>query len=702
MTLPENTILEGRYRIERLLSQGGMGTIYQGFDTKLQIAVAIKENVFQTAQAVQQFEQEALILARLQHPNLPRVSDHFSFDYKQYLVMDFIEGRDLWDLFEANGEPLDETITLDYILQVCEAVSYLHRQNPPIIHRDIKPQNIKITPDGRALLVDFGIAKVVTGDGRTRTGAQAATPGFSPPEQYGGPGTTPRSDIYSLGATLYAVLTGEYPPDSISLLAGDETFKSPGSINKKLSQATSAVIEHAMQVRQQDRPESVDDWMQDVRAILAGDGAAIRALAADTAAITARMRSTQPVETAAVPTAPLSKQKSSWLWLVTAVTILAVAASVTAFIFGQSQGNMTLDTEAVLKALAATATQQAKSGSLNSNGPNLAATLVALVATATVQAQTQLMAGQSEATSTPSPTSTATPSPSSTATMTPFLPTATVIPLPSPTAALSALAAVSQQIAFVSNREGSDDIFLMDIDGSRPINFTATIDDHEASPTWSPDGRQLAFAAVNVTEDQAFFFSTIHAGRIDGNSLAVVTTQAGQPAWSPDGLRLAVGSVGDYISLFAFETGQSRRLTPGLGYRAVWSPDSTRLAFDNNTDIFVIDAAGANLTRLLSSPADEVEPAWSPDGRRLAFASNGEGNWEIYVVNTDGSNGLRLTNHPADDRHPTWSPDGTRLAFASNRSGNWDIYRMEVDGSGVTNLTNHPAADTQPVWSPIP
>ncbi|MCB0173878.1 MAG: protein kinase, partial [Anaerolineae bacterium] len=103
MTLPESTILEGRYRIERLLSQGGMGTIYRGFDTKLQIAVAIKENVFQTSQAVQQFEQEALILARLQHPNLPRVSDHFSFDHKQYLVMDFIEGRDLWDLVEANG-----------------------------------------------------------------------------------------------------------------------------------------------------------------------------------------------------------------------------------------------------------------------------------------------------------------------------------------------------------------------------------------------------------------------------------------------------------------------------------------------------------------------------------------------------------------------------------------------------------------------
>ncbi|MCB0167809.1 MAG: PD40 domain-containing protein [Anaerolineae bacterium] len=711
MTLPENTILDGRYRIERLLSQGGMGTIYQGFDIKLQIAVAIKENFFQTTQAVQQFEQEALILARLQHPNLPRVSDHFSFGYNQYLVMDFIEGRDLWELFEANGGPLNEAITLDYILQVGEAVSYLHRQNPPIIHRDIKPQNIKITPDGRAVLVDFGIAKVIIGDGRTRTGAQAATPGFSPPEQYSGAGTTPRSDLYSLGATLYAVLTGEYPPDSISLLSGDEVYEPPESINKYLSQAVSAAIEQAMQLRQQDRPESVDRWLQELRAILAGNADSIQPLTTETAVLTSRMRATQPVLTAAEPTSPVPRYKPPWLWLVAVMTALALATSVTAFIFGQSRGYTPLDTETVLKALAATATQQARSGSLNSDGPNLAATLAALAATATTQAQNQPIAGQPEATPTPSPTATATvthippaatPSPSSTATTTLHSPTFTPTRRPSATAPPSPPAAIDRQIAFVSNRGGSDDIFLMAADGSRPINYTATSGDHETSPTWSPDGQRLAFAAVNISEDQDFFFSTIRAGQIDGGEISVITTQAGQPAWSPDGSRFAVGSMGDYISLFEVETKQIRRLTPGLGYRAAWSPDGTRLAFDNNSDIFVIDAAGVELVQLTSSSADEVEPAWSPDGRQLAFASNGEGNWEIYLMNADGSNGRRLTNHPADDRQPTWSPDGTRLAFASNRSGNWDIYRMAADGGEVTNITNHPAADTQPTWSPVP
>ena len=184
--------------------------------------------------------------------------------------------------------------------------------------------------------------------------------------------------------------------------------------------------------------------------------------------------------------------------------------------------------------------------------------------------------------------------------------------------------------------------------------------------------------------------------------VALLTTQAGEPAWSPNGESLAVAAVGNYISLLELETLQSLRLTPGIGYRSTWSPDGSKLAFDNNTDIFIVDATGENLLQVTSSLADEVEPAWSPDGRRLAFASNGEGNWEIYIMNADGSNGVRLTNHPANDRQPTWSPDGTRLAFVSNRTGDRDIYVMNLDGSEVTNLTRHPANDTQPVWSPLP
>ena len=264
MPLPEDTVLENRYRIDGLLAQGGMGAIYRGFDTNLSTPVAIKENFFQTPQAINQFKREALILARLRHPALPRVTHHFSFAGRQYLVMDFVEGEDLWEMVQRRSRPLDEAQALHYISQVCEAVGYLHRQNPPIIHRDIKPQNIKITPDGRAILVDFGIAKEVMPGDRTLPGAQGVTPGFSPPEQYSGRGTTPSSDVYALGATLYAVLTGKKPPDSISMMVGGAKFVPPDKINVNLSRRTSQAIIHAMQVQPADRPASAAAWQKEL------------------------------------------------------------------------------------------------------------------------------------------------------------------------------------------------------------------------------------------------------------------------------------------------------------------------------------------------------------------------------------------------------------------------------------------------------
>ncbi len=269
MTLLEDTLLENRYRIDGLLGQGGMGAIYRGFDTRLKRQVAIKENFFQTPEATQQFEQEALMLADLNHPNLPRVIDHFSFEGQQYLVMDFIKGQDLWEIIKQQARPLPEAQALDYIIQVCQAVDYLHSQQPPIVHRDIKPQNIKITPDGQAVLVDFGIAKVFEEGQHTSTGARGITPGFSPLEQYGGIGTSPVSDVYSLGATLYAVLTGQKPPDSASRMVNEAEFVPPVKLNAQVSAQVSQAIEHAMQPQPADRPQSVAAWQHQLETIQA-------------------------------------------------------------------------------------------------------------------------------------------------------------------------------------------------------------------------------------------------------------------------------------------------------------------------------------------------------------------------------------------------------------------------------------------------
>lgn len=208
------SVIAGRYQITSLLGQGGMSRVYLATDLRLNVRVALKENLQAEAQARDQFRREAQILAHLSHPSLPRVMDHFddAVTGRQYLVMDFVEGEDLNMMVKRVGR-LPETTAVNWIQQILSAVEYLHSQQPPVIHRDIKPSNIKITPAGKAVLVDFGIAKTYEASGMTVTGARAATPGYAPPEQYG-LRTDQRSDIYALGATLYTLLTGQVPPES--------------------------------------------------------------------------------------------------------------------------------------------------------------------------------------------------------------------------------------------------------------------------------------------------------------------------------------------------------------------------------------------------------------------------------------------------------------------------------------------------------
>ena len=260
--LAPGDLLQGRYLITRLLGKGGMGAVYQAQDTRLGgRSVAVKENFDASVEAQAQFQLEATTLAGLNHPNLPRVSDHFiEPSGKQYLVMDFVEGQDLQELLDQRGRS-SEAQVLPWFDQVCDALEYLHGRNPPIIHRDIKPANIKITPGGKAMLVDFGIAKQFRPGQQTMAAARAVTSGFSPPEQYGGARTDTRSDVYALGATLYCLLTGQAPPDAMDRLTGDRLVP-PRQANPGTSQAIESAILAAMALNPPARPQSVREFRQ--------------------------------------------------------------------------------------------------------------------------------------------------------------------------------------------------------------------------------------------------------------------------------------------------------------------------------------------------------------------------------------------------------------------------------------------------------
>lgn len=270
--LKKGQVLNNRYQVQAVLGEGGFGAVYKVWDENLQRHCAIKENLQLTPESQKQFRHEAIMLANLNHPHLVRVTDYFFIsDRGPYLVMDYVDGNDLETILTNNGGPLPSKQALAWIRQVCDALIYIHNQNPPIIHRDIKPANIRITPQGNAVLVDFGLAKVFDDGIKTTMGARGLTPHFAAPEQYGTGGTDAQSDIYSLGVTLYCLLTYRVPPDSVEIMVGNAEPPQPAkAINRNIPDAISDAMQHAMQIRRTERYKSVSDFKDALGATQAG------------------------------------------------------------------------------------------------------------------------------------------------------------------------------------------------------------------------------------------------------------------------------------------------------------------------------------------------------------------------------------------------------------------------------------------------
>lgn len=272
MPLQPSILLRERYRIQQAVARGGMGSIYLADDIRLEGRVcAVKEVVGDPIatledqqEAHEQFYREASVLARLDHPSLPKVSDFFSEEGRDYLIMDFVPGQDLSDIIDVardEGRFLPEAEVLGWVKQLIDALVYLHSQEPPVLHRDIKPANLKLTPSGTIKLVDFGLVKIMeTDEQRTVTIMQGhGTAHYTPLEQYGGDTghTDARSDIYSLSATVYHLLSNEPPSEA------KERFLKPGSlpnlrdINPLISPRTERAVAWALNLHPDERPATV-------------------------------------------------------------------------------------------------------------------------------------------------------------------------------------------------------------------------------------------------------------------------------------------------------------------------------------------------------------------------------------------------------------------------------------------------------------
>ena len=288
------------------------------------------------------------------------------------------------------------------------------------------------------------------------------------------------------------------------------------------------------------------------------------------------------------------------------------------------------------------------------------------------------------------------------------------------------------KIAFMSTRNGDGEIYLMNPAGKRVRRLTKD-PEYDSAPAWSPDGQKITFMSFrDLHRPGGIILAELYVMNADGTN-PINLTQSPERAdfsssWSPDGKQIAFtsdegfkwdGGGGSHRNIWVMDAdgGNPRNLTNHHTQDEApdWSPDGNQIAFSSNRnkdwefennvignwEVFVMNADGANPINLTNNLAWDSSPDWSPDGDRIAFTSDRDGNSEVYVMNADGTNPINLTNHPATEDSPDWAPDGNQIVFQSNRDGNWEIYVMNTDGANPINLTNHPAWDSSPSWESI-
>jgi serine/threonine protein kinase len=344
--LSPDTLLQNRYLIRRLLAKGGMGAVYEARDERLGNIVALKETLFVDEAMRMAFHREASILATLRHQALPKVIDHFTEGDGQFLVMEYIRGEDLSMILRINGSPIPPVDALAWADQALAALEYLHSQRPPVIHRDIKPQNLKLNERGEVILLDFGLAKEAAFDTtRAPRSVRGYTLNYAPLEQIQGTGTDPRSDIYSLAATFYHLMTGVVPPNAVArataLIEGREDPLRPAhELNYRISTAVSDALERALTLDRNHRPASAAALRAELRQSARAEAA--QASAGETR-VQPAVNKTAPAAVAPVTqpywTAPAAqsdnidlqfnepRKRRTWVWIACAAAVSIAAIS---------------------------------------------------------------------------------------------------------------------------------------------------------------------------------------------------------------------------------------------------------------------------------------------------------------------------------------------------------------------------------------
>jgi len=660
MELKQGEILHERYMIETILGQGGMGAVYLAHDQNLDQKVAVKVNRDPSEQASRQFIKEAQLLAVLHHPNLPRVIDYFVAGMDEILVMDYIPGVDLSALIKDQGaQPLEKV--MQWVEQLGSALVYMHSQKPPVIHRDIKSGNIKLTPSGEVMLVDFGIAKASEISQMTATGATGYTPGFAPPEQMSGARTGPYSDQYSLAATIYHLLTGSQPEDGVQRGLGKETLTPIRQLNKTLPIHVEAALNRALALRPEERFKDIEDFVRALKEpeYLPAEGPVV------------------PVRNDRTVSRKKSPYWKAWfLGLAGGGVILVMLAGAGFFVLPGVIGKLSQTSTPTIDMVAFMATEVKAAGiaTRTQSAFNTGQTATALAPTITPTPDKIILGGGSE-------------------------------------------------LAFISDRgDGKTlQIWTMNVymnnqsqiisDEPRQLTFSGG---DKTQPAWSPDGLHIVYVAPGGSGNGL----DIWMMAADGSGAVDLTGNPGDefnPAWSPNGNVIAytkLNTEGSPLLYLMRSNGADAQLLSENFQESqpTWSADSQWLVYvisARDHDYLYMRGMQQNsplpvqfdLDSYFGRLGEVAHPVFSPDGKWIAYTRMDPKKTYVCTVGFEsrGEDISQLTTSGLD-AYPTWSSDNHWIAFYSTRDGNPEIYVMSVTGQLQTRLTNDPARDLQPSW----
>lgn len=690
--LQPGDLLKSRYLIVKQLGQGGMGEVYLAEDQSLANQVAVKANHNLNPQAAEQFIREARLLASLKHPNLPRVIDYFTEDESQFLVMDYIPGEDLRTLVEQKTA-FQFPQVLQWAEQLGSALNYLHNQKPPIFHRDVKPANIKLTPAGDVVLVDFGIAKTGDASQETLSGAWGYTPGFAPPEQVSGLRTGAYSDQFSMAATLYFLLTGNPPTDSAQRMMGSQEYVPLKIANPNLPERVCHAIDRALEIKPEARFGTITDFtnaLMDTHPLPEPAPYQKTVVSGSRPGIPPPPPVFQPSSTGIEPAKP---RKSP----------LGIIISLAAFIIVGTGGFF------LLKSL----------GVIGSAPPRAALpNAITLI------------------TSAPNPTEQATPE-------VVIADNGTSIPVETPASAPTGAPATGYlpagpggKVAFVSNRQadGYFQVWLMEIAqdengnliGVDPVQVSFDPVD-KSKPSFSPDGTKLIYSGFNSgrasngipLENDIWLLDLsqpdpqpVDISQRAGNDLYA--------AWSPLGDKIAFTSYyreDKTAQLFLMNpdgSNQTRLSEQWAESYATWSPSAEFLLFVqsmNNIDVLYMrdkfslygDSHYFDRTSVEGRLGMVSEPNISLDGTLVAYTRTTGQKRNIYVAPyADRGAVVTQITDTGLDYAPYWSPDASMLLFSSERDGNSEIYVMDISRNQFFNLTDSASQERDPAWQPVP